>query len=543
MGTATGMAARARTRTEPKLAARRRDSARKVGLGCRKTCLSATALVGLGIASYSYSADWTFQPRLKLRETYTDNLRLAPKGREESDFVTEVEPGISIRHQGPRLQLNVDYALQYRLYANHGSANGHNHGLNSNALLDVWDRHLFLQASARIAQQNISPLGAQSASNVNLTGNRADVRQSTLSPFWVSRLGSWANVEARYTWSKTDTSSEAQDIGSDTRSVNLTLRNGPQFTTFGWTGAYSRQDIETTGGGQFPERTLETISATGSYKISPTVALLATLGYEDNSYGSTLGSTSGRFWNVGADWAPSARTHVRGTFGERYFGNTYSLDADHRTRLTSWVLSYSEEIVATPSTFAFPAAFDTAASLDRLWLTAIPDPIERQAVIDALIVGLGLPPTLVSSVDFLSDRVSLSKRLMGSFGLRGARGNLLANVFHEKRSNENTGSTTTFISTDPFAISDNVVQMGFSTILSWRFSQRTAGSISQIHTRSRFTDTDREDTINTFRIGVTHQLQPKLHGGIDLRITDRDSTTANASTRENAVIGTLTFLF
>jgi uncharacterized protein (PEP-CTERM system associated) len=512
-------------------------------LGSEKTWLSAVALVGLGIASESYSADWSFQPRLKLRETYTDNLTLAPKGREESDFVTEVEPGISIRGRGARLQLDLDYALQYRLYADHGSANGHNHLLNSNALLDVWDRHLFLQASARIAQQNLSPLGAQGLSNINLTGNRTDIRQTTVSPFWVSRLGSWANVEARYTWSRIDTSSEAQDIGSDTRSVNLTLKNGSEFTTFGWTGLYSRQDIESTGGGQFPQRTLETISATGSYKVLPTLSLLATLGYEDNSYGSTQGSTSGRLWNVGADWAPSTRTRVRGTFGERFYGNTYSLDADHRTRLTTWKLSYNEQIVATPSRFDLPATFDTAAALDRQLLGSVPDPIERLAVVEALIVSLGLPPTLISSVDFLSNRVSLSKRLMGAFGLRGTRGNLLVSAFHEKRTDENSGSTTSFLGTDPFAISNNVVQSGFSTILSWRFSERTAGSISQIHTRSRYTDANREDTINTFRIGVTHQLQPKLHGGIDLRITDRDSSQANQNYRENAVIGTLTLLF
>jgi uncharacterized protein (PEP-CTERM system associated) len=544
MGTATGMAAKARTRVEKtNLPSPCCDSPGKASLGRDKTWLSAVALFGLGVASQSYSADWDIQPRLKLRETYTDNLRLAPKGREESDFVTEVEPGISINHLGPRLQLNVDYSLQYRLYANHGSANGHNHALNSNALLDVWDRHLFLQASARIAQQNLSPLGAQSLSNINVTGNRTDVRQATVSPYWVSRLGSWGNVEARYTWSRVDTSGEARDIGSDTRAVNLTLKNGPAFTTFGWSGTYSRQDIQSTGGGQFPERTLETTSVTGSYRLFPTLSMLATVGYEDNSYGSTQGSTAGRFWNVGADWVPSTRTRVRGTFGERYFGNTYSLDAEHRTRLTTTMLSYSEQIVATPSRFDLPAAFDTAATLDRLLLGRVPDPVERLAVVEALMVGLGLPPTLISSVDFLSNRVSLSKRLMGSFGLRGTRGNVLANVFHEKRTNENSGSTTTFLGTDPFAISNNVVQTGFSTILSWRFTQRTAGSISQVHTRSRYTDADREDTINTFRIGVTHQLQPKLHGGIDFRITDRDSTQSSQNYRENAVIGTLTFLF
>jgi uncharacterized protein (PEP-CTERM system associated) len=503
---------------------------------------SAVVLLALGHATDALAADWVVQPRVQVRETYTDNLRLAPKGSEESDFVTEVEPGISIRAHSARLQLEADYALQYRIYADHGSANGHNNTLRSNALLDVWDRRLFLQASAHMAQQNISPLGEQSQSNVNLTGNRTEVRQANISPFWASRLSTWGSLEARYTWTRTEETGQASALDTETQATSLNLRSGPAFSVLAWSGAYSRQDIESTGG-EFPERTIETIAANIQYKLLPTFALVATIGYDDNTYGSTRGSTSGRFWNAGANWAPSTRTHLHATFGERYFGNTYSLDAAHRTRLTTWTLNYSEEIVATPSRFDRPASFDTAASLDRVLLASVPDPIARQQAVQGLMGTLGLPSTLAGSVDFLTNEVSLSKRLLGSFGLRGRRGTALVTIFRDDRSNENSGSTTSAFGTDPFLVTDNIVQTGYSAIATWRFSERTAGSISHSLANNRYSDLDREDTINTFRIGVTHQLQPKLHGGLDLRITDRNSTISSESYRENAVIGTLTFLF
>ena len=218
--------------------------------------ISAAAVVGLMLPTWSVAADWTFRPRVEVRETYTDNLRLAPKGAEESDFVTEVEPGISIQAQGARLKLQADYAFQYRLYARNWSENGHNHALSSDALLDAWNRELFLQASASIRQQNISPLGRQTFNNVNVTGNRTEVRQASVSPFWVKRFGPWTNVEARYTWSRIDSSSETRQFDTETRQIGLSASSGEAFNVLGWQVSYTKQEIESTAG-QFPERELE----------------------------------------------------------------------------------------------------------------------------------------------------------------------------------------------------------------------------------------------------------------------------------------------
>src|SRR5690606_26593221 len=132
---------------------------------------------------------------------------------------------------------------------------------------------------------------------------------------------------------------------------------------------------------------------------------------EDNSYGSVQGSTTGNFYSVGLEWIPSSRTRVRAEVGERYFGNTGSFAFEHRTRLTSWNLNYSEQIIATPGQFSLPLSLDTAATLDNMFLSSIADPILRAQAVQAFIDQNGLPPTLQSSVDFLTERVSLSKRL------------------------------------------------------------------------------------------------------------------------------------
>jgi uncharacterized protein (PEP-CTERM system associated) len=489
----------------------------------------------------AHAADWQITPRVELRETYTDNVRLAPRGQEESDFVTEIEPGVSITGVGSRLQMQLDYAFKYRAYAKNSDANGHNHALRANGLLDVWDRKLFLQAAAAISQQNISTLGPQTTSDANINPNRTEVRQASLSPYWTSRLGSFANVNARYTWNRSESKGETSALNSESNSVNLGLSQGPMFSDLGWSVSYSRQEIDSTQG-QFNERTLESLTATASYRVLPTLSALLTVGRDDNTYGDTQGSTGGSFYSAGFQWAPSTRTSIRAELGKRYFGDTATLDAQHRTRLSTWTLTYSEQVVATPGLFTVPISLDTAATVDRLFINQITDPIERQQVVQAFIAQNGLPAFLPSSVDFLTNQVSLSKRWQGTVAMRGVRSALLLSLFRDERKSESE-NTPTVVGLDPFALSDKVIQTGYNAILSWRFSQRTSGSVSVGQTRSELTDVDRTDTNSNIRIGVTHQLQPKLRGSLEYRWLNRDTNSAAGDVRENAITGTLSLAF
>jgi uncharacterized protein (PEP-CTERM system associated) len=152
-----------------------------------------------------------------------------------------------------------------------------------------------------------------------------------------------------------------------------------------------------------------------------------------------------------------------------------------------------------------------------------------------------LPTFLPSSVDIVTNEVTLSKRLQGTFGMRGVRGNVLATVFRDDRSSESENETVA--GTDPFSITDNVVQTGYSAILTWRFSQRTSGSVSLGQNRIDYKESPRRDVDTNFRLGVTHQLQPKLRGSLEYRFLNRDTSGGGDDVRENAVTGTLSLAF
>ena len=48
-----------------------------------------------------YAASWTVNSFVQAQEIYSDNIKLAPSGREQSAFVTEVNPGVSINANSP----------------------------------------------------------------------------------------------------------------------------------------------------------------------------------------------------------------------------------------------------------------------------------------------------------------------------------------------------------------------------------------------------------------------------------------------------------
>lgn len=78
-----------------------------------------TILVLLG-ALWPLSARAAFQiePRLHLREEFTDNLFLDDRD-EESDFITTINPGILLRYDARLLELELDYGLNFLKYLHH----------------------------------------------------------------------------------------------------------------------------------------------------------------------------------------------------------------------------------------------------------------------------------------------------------------------------------------------------------------------------------------------------------------------------------------
>ena len=290
-------------------------------------------------SSYSDAAEWSVVRRVNLIETYSDNVRLGGSGTD--DFITQINPGITVNGVGNRFNANVNYTTNSLIYAQNSNFSRIRHQLNAIGTAELARDLFFVDGRASISQQNVSLLGPQAIDNVNITGNRANVSVYSISPYLRHRFQDFATTEVRYTRNWVSSSANAL-FNSTGDGVFAGLNSGSAFRTLGWGVNYSNQMIHFSSSG----RTVELERTVGNlrYTITPQFALTATGGYERNSFISIRGSPSAPLWTVGFIWEPTERTNIAVSGGQRFFGNTYSALARHRTRLTIWDFSYNQNI-------------------------------------------------------------------------------------------------------------------------------------------------------------------------------------------------------
>ena len=500
-------------------------------------CSAATAL--LLLSGNAGAIEWTFTPRLGVSETYTDNVGLAPRGQEKSDFVTQITPGISLRGVGPRLKLSANYSLQTLFYANEGNTTI-NHMLDAHGNAELVKNLFFLDASAGISQQNISLLGAQASDNINTTGNRTDVKTLSLSPYLRKNFGTMATGEVRYTREQVEAEAGGA-LSSETDRINLRLDSGPAYNRLGWGLSYYKEKMDFD---RFQEVEKEAYSGRLRYLLRPGLTLVGNAGWERNSYLYSGPKPEGSFWSAGFSWAITPRTELNASVGRRYFGNTHALGFSHRTQRTVWSVNYSQDITTVQSQFFVPSTVDTASFLGQLFALAIPDPVMRQRFVEDLMLQRGIPNRVFNPLNFLSNQVFLEKKLLATVALNGAKNTIVLNLFDQIRDARAIGAVTSpLLGNNDFASSARIEQRGGSALWNYRFAPRTSSNVSVGYSRNTYSDIDREDRDKYLKIGVTRQIQPKITASLDYRRLQRDSTLSGNDYRENAIMVALHMTF
>ncbi len=173
----------------------------------------------------------TVVPRLSLTETLTDNVRLSSADR-QSEQITEISPGISVKFAGDRLKGFFDYALNQVVYANNSSPSRTQNALSAAASLEAIEDWAYIDFGGQISQQMVSAFGLQSIDNTSVNANRAEVSSYRISPYVRGRLGDMSSYEARY--SRTVTGSDSA-VMSDltTEDGTLRFRGGSAFSEGG----------------------------------------------------------------------------------------------------------------------------------------------------------------------------------------------------------------------------------------------------------------------------------------------------------------------
>ena len=496
------------------------------------------------ILGYSYSTE----------DTYTDNVNLAPAGspRQRTAWTSDVRPTVTVGSAGSGLRLNATYSPQLLYRVNEKTQDIH-HNLTATGAAELVRQTLFLNASAGVSQVNTSLLGPQSDSNVNTTGNRTSVRTFSLSPRLRPNFGPEVQGEGSVSYSRASYESangginnaqtaQVNGSSSESRGVALRLASGPAFKLNTWSVGYTGNRTESSQNSAVS--TSETITAGGKRLITSTLGLIANVGYQKagNSLAGAGGvsNSQGKTWSTGLDWSPSPITHLAATTGRTSYGTTtYSFDFSHRTPLSVWSAGYNESITTTHAQSLRPDTVSTASVLDPLFVANFPDPIAREKAVKDYIAQNGLAQNVSFARSFLTDQTFLTKQLNMSAGIIGKRNTVTATISRTKSQSDSiTGGLS---GAGDFASSSTVSTTGATLNWTTRITQFTTSNASASYTLTEFpgAGVGREDTMKSFRVGVSQRMLPHLFGSMNLRRTKSDSTLSGAGYTENAVVATL----
>ncbi len=509
------------------------------------TCSAATVL--LLLSPCSDAGEWRVIPRMSLIETYSDNVRLgtASSSSGSGDLITQVNPGVSVSGLGPRFNLRMDYTMNNLFYAENSSLTRTRHQLNAIGKAELIEDLFYVDGRATMAQQNLSLTGPQSVDNVNVTGNRADVRTYSISPYLRHRFKDFASAEVRYSLSQVTSSANALSNSQGTGYL-FGLNSGSAFRTLGWGFNYSNQTVHFDRSNRNAE--FERYVATLRYRVTPQFGLITTGGYEKNSFLSIRGSPSSPTWTVGFLWTPTERTSIAISGGQRFFGDTYSALARHRTRLTAWEASYDEGLTTFNQQAQFGSMLTMGGSLSQL-LTAqnpgvSPDTIQQNT---GAILGVGTSGAFANPNNFLSNRLFLQKRFQASIAMNGTRNTLVFSLFNMTRRAFSPESVDVGLgNAGDLSLLNHTRQSGGNGLWSYRVSRLASANLNLGFARFAFLGTGREDDMMLISTGLMRQfpeILPNLVGALQLRHNRRSSSQAGANYQESAAIASLSMSF
>jgi len=294
----------------------------------------------MALGADAFALDWDFEPYVGGSAIYTDNQNSSENDPQDALILT-LTPGFSLRSEGSRrLRAGMNYSVTGVARFGDDLDNDAYQNLRALGNAELMEDFLFIDGTASISQQLISLSGSQADASVN-SSNRTTTSTYTISPYVTQRFGNFAEGLARFTQSGALFDDNAFD-NINSSIFNASLSSGTRFNDLSWGLNYFWRNavVQNSEDARF-----ESYGASLGYALTPRFRLLGTAGYDNNDYTSVPGSEiSGTSWTTGFDWAPNVRTNLGASAGESYFGRTYGLDFNYRTRNAVWTANYDDGV-------------------------------------------------------------------------------------------------------------------------------------------------------------------------------------------------------
>ena len=467
---------------------------------------------------------WTTQAEVGVRETYNDNATFGGSGAEEYDFITELWANLRLHGRGPRLNASIEYRPTLLLYARNSQEDNFLNFLNASGNLEVLDNFFYIDAFGSIRQEFVSPFGGRPGDITTATPNRAETTSVGVSPYvrGLLRWGQEYELRYRHLW----TSSEATSV-ADVESQYVTGRLASPVRLFGWALEYEQSEIRQEDFTRQPDRESRLARARVFFQPDYAWRFSASVGREENNYELLRQTKSSDIYGAGVAWNPSARTSAEVYYEERFFGPSRLARLQHRTPLTAWSINYSLGTSDYQQELLLRPTFDTAALLDSMFVSRIPDPTERRAVVEQFMRSFGLPSSLTPSnpLTFYTTQIFLQERLDAAVAIIGVRNSITFNVFASQ--SDRISEAVPSDAFDAFIFGERIKTRGFGLRADHKLAPFTSvgASATRIHsvqedptTRTQIFDT-RSDY---FTLTLNHLLSQRTTTFAGVGVNDED---------------------
>jgi hypothetical protein len=302
-------------------------------------------IILFGTSGLAFSVQWRVSAGMNVSERYSDNDNLS-EADEESNIVTVVSPDISLKGSNSgRVDFDVLASLRHS-----ESSDGEDFTsprLNGDSNVEILDKVLFFDANADINQNRRDPFratGDDDNSNSRFD-NVTTTYNYTLSPYLVGHIKSFADMELRYSHNE-QLNSESEVGDSSRETVFFHLNSGRAFSVIDWglVGNYSKTDHDENDANSDNDDELKSADFRLGYRVNRKLRLRASVGREWNDFESVRSDIDGERWDFGAVWTPNKRTTVDIGYGDRFFGETPTVDISYRRKRSVFTLNYRKEL-------------------------------------------------------------------------------------------------------------------------------------------------------------------------------------------------------
>ena len=324
-------------------------------------------LIPLSLASNAALAgEWTFEPNLGLTETYTNNVELTPENH-QSSVVSQLITGIKGEFTSREVSLSFSGTETYAAYSHNSDLNDDFQTANIEGVISLWPRGPVLIANSSITNvsqntANNSLADLVSGDMVQISSHNAGLQYQTAS--------SGYNFDGSIIYNLTETEDRVGENRGYTAKIYTENGNAARNIFWQIRGEYADKENKAASGTKYSfEAGVGTIT---SFNLNPFLRY-----YDEDISGNIVGAnqTSTRSWgpairwlvsdhlyidvsyNYVADkevsndyvaaninWQPSQRTSLEAGYSQRFFGDSYNLDLQHKTKRLTNTLSYNETI-------------------------------------------------------------------------------------------------------------------------------------------------------------------------------------------------------